>query len=175
MIGHITYLSEEQMHAKFGRRLQNRDSFSYDFKTDFQVESYLKYQGDAFVKRFDANSYLYISKAMDYYDLAGGRSLVEALAGVQAEFLVVSFTSDWLFPTHQSKEIVPAPSRPTVCRPPFWKSPAATDTIRFCCPACPCTTPSVASWPTRRSGSAAKAKRVEHEQQPATDQATARL
>jgi len=108
MIGHITYLSEEQMHAKFGRRLQNRDSFSYDFKTDFQVESYLKYQGDAFVKRFDANSYLYISKAMDYYDLAGGRSLVEALAGVQAEFLVVSFTSDWLFPTHQSKEIVRA-------------------------------------------------------------------
>jgi len=70
MIGHITYLSEEQMHAKFGRRLQDRDSFSYDFKTDFQVESYLKYQGDTFVKRFDANSYLYISKAMDYYDLA---------------------------------------------------------------------------------------------------------
>lgn len=109
MIGHITYLSDEQMHAKFGRRLQDRERFSYDFKTDFQVESYLKYQGDAFVKRFDANSYLYISKAMDYYDLANGyRSLVEAMANVQAEFLVISFTSDWLFPTYQSKEIVRA-------------------------------------------------------------------
>lgn len=109
MIGHITYLSDEQMHIKFGRRLQDRDSFSYDFKTDFQVESYLKYQGDAFVRRFDANSYLYITRAMDYYDLAAGyRSLIEAVAGVQAEFLVVSFTSDWLFPTHQSREIVRA-------------------------------------------------------------------
>ena len=109
MIGHITYLSDAQMHAKFGRRLQDRDCFSYDFRTDFEVESYLKYQGDAFVQRFDANSYLYISKAMDYYDLANGRgSLVAALEGVQAEFLVVSFTSDWLFPTYQSKEIVRA-------------------------------------------------------------------
>ncbi|MFO7917791.1 MAG: homoserine O-acetyltransferase [Anaerolineae bacterium] len=109
MIGHITYLSPEQMRAKFGRRLQDRDSFTYDFKTDFQVESYLKYQGNSFVQRFDANSYLYISKAMDYYDLAAGHhSLVEALAGIKARFLAVSFTSDWLFPTRQSKEIVKA-------------------------------------------------------------------
>jgi homoserine O-acetyltransferase len=109
MIGHITYLSDEQMHSKFGRRLQNRDSFGYDFKTEFQVESYLKYQGDSFVARFDANSYLYITKAIDYYDLAAGRgSLLEALAGVQSEFLVVSFSSDWLYPTYQSKELVRA-------------------------------------------------------------------
>jgi len=109
MIGHITYLSDAQMHAKFGRRLQGRETFSYEFETDFQVESYLKYQGDAFVHRFDANSYLYISKAMDYFDLANGRgSLVEVFEGVQAEFLVVSFTSDWLFPTYQSKEMVRA-------------------------------------------------------------------
>jgi homoserine O-acetyltransferase len=109
MIGHITYLSDEQMWAKFGRRLQDRESFTYAFKTDFQVESYLKYQGNSFVQRFDANSYLYISKAMDYYDLAAGyHSLIEALADVKARFLVVSFTSDWLFPTYQSKEIVKA-------------------------------------------------------------------
>jgi homoserine O-acetyltransferase len=109
MIGHITYLSPEQMRAKFGRRLQDRESFTYDFKTDFQVESYLRYQGNSFVQRFDANSYLYISKAMDYYDLAAGqRSLIEALAEVKARFLVVSFTSDWLFPTYQAKEIVKA-------------------------------------------------------------------
>ena len=109
MIGHITYLSEEQMHVKFGRRLQEGDSLSYDFHTDFEVESYLKYQGGAFVERFDANSYLYISRSMDYFDLsAGHHSLVEALSGVKAESLVVSFTSDWLFPTHQAIEIVRA-------------------------------------------------------------------
>ncbi|MBE3069490.1 MAG: homoserine O-acetyltransferase [Planctomycetes bacterium] len=109
MIGHITYLSDAQMRAKFGRRLQDRDGFGYDFRTEFQVESYLRYQGDAFVRRFDANSYLYISKAMDYFDLAAGRgSLVEALEGVRAEFLVVSTSSDWLFPTYQSKAIVRA-------------------------------------------------------------------
>ncbi len=109
MIGHITYLSEEQMHVKFGRRLQDRASYGYDMATEFQVESYLDHQGNSFVQRFDPNSYLYITKAMDYYDLAAGRhSLVEALGGVTAEFLVVSFTSDWLFPTHQSKELVRA-------------------------------------------------------------------
>ena len=109
MIGHITYLSDEQMHSKFGRRLQNRDAFGYDFKTEFQVESYLKYQGDSFVARFDANSYLYITKAIDYYDLAAGRgSLLEALASVQSEFLVISFSSDWLYPTYQSKDLVRA-------------------------------------------------------------------
>jgi homoserine O-acetyltransferase len=109
MIGHITYLSEEQMRAKFGRRLQDRETFGYDFEGEFQVESYLRYQGNSFVRRFDPNSYLYITKAIDYFDLANGRgSLVEALSGVEAEFLVVSFTSDWLFPTSQSKEIVKA-------------------------------------------------------------------
>jgi homoserine O-acetyltransferase/O-succinyltransferase len=109
MIAHITYLSDEQMHAKFGRRLQDRQSYGYDFKTEFQVESYLRYQGDSFVRRFDANSYLYISKAMDYFDLAArSGSLVEALAAVRAHFLVVSISSDWLFPTYQSKEIVKA-------------------------------------------------------------------
>ena len=109
MIGHITYLSDEQMHAKFGRRLRERAAFAYDFLTDFEVESYLKYQGDSFVRRFDANSYLYITKAMDYFDLtAGGRSLLEVFEKVQAEFLVCSITSDWLYPTYQSKEIVRA-------------------------------------------------------------------
>jgi len=109
MIGHITYLSDQQMHAKFGRRLQDRQSFGYDFKTEFQVESYLRYQGDSFVRRFDANSYLYISKSMDYFDLPARRgSLVQAFEGVRAEFLVISISSDWLYPTYQSKEIVKA-------------------------------------------------------------------
>ena len=109
MIGHITYLSDEQMHAKFGRRLQDRREFGYDFKTEFEVESYLKYQGDSFVRRFDANSYLYITKSMDYFDLpARYGSLVQALEHVKAEFLVLSISSDWLFPTYQSKEIVKA-------------------------------------------------------------------
>jgi homoserine O-acetyltransferase len=109
MIGHITYLSEEQMHAKFGRRLQDREAFGYDFETEFQVESYLRYQGNRFVERFDANSYLYITKALDYFDLANGHhSLIEALEGVRAHFLVVSFSSDWLYPTAASKELVRA-------------------------------------------------------------------
>ncbi len=109
MVGHITYLSDHQMRAKFGRRLQNRRAFGYDFETEFQVESYLKYQGDSFVRRFDANSYLYITKAIDYFDLANGHhSLVMALERIQAEFLVVSFSSDWLFPTSAAKEIVKA-------------------------------------------------------------------
>jgi homoserine O-acetyltransferase len=108
MVGHITYLSDKSMHQKFGRDLVGEPS--YDFNIDFQVESYLGHQGDTFVKRFDANSYLYITKAMDYFDLAqeGGGSLQKALAGVDARFLVVSFTSDWLFPSYQSKEIVTA-------------------------------------------------------------------
>ena len=109
MLGHITYLSEAQMRAKFGRRLQDRESFGYDFETEFQVESYLKHQGGQFVRRFDANSYLYITKAIDYFDLGNGHhSLLEALAGMRAEHLVVSFTSDWLYPTAESKEIVRA-------------------------------------------------------------------
>lgn len=109
MIGHITYLSDQQMREKFGRRLQDRESFGYDFGTEFQIESYLRYQGNSFVRRFDANTYLYITKAIDYYDLAAGHhSLIEALQGVKAAFLVISFTSDWLFPTYQSKELVRA-------------------------------------------------------------------
>jgi len=109
MIAHITYLSDEQMHAKFGRRLQDRDRLAYDFRTEFQVESYLKYQGDAFVRRFDANAYLYITKAMDYFDLPERYgSLVQAFERVQAEFLVISIFSDWLFPTAESKQIVRA-------------------------------------------------------------------
>jgi homoserine O-acetyltransferase len=109
MIGHITYLSERSMHQKFGRKLQDKTAYGYNFLTDFQVESYLRYKGDHFVKRFDANSYLYITKAMDYFDLTQAYGSLEvAFAGVQAKFLVISFSSDWLFPTYQSKEIVSA-------------------------------------------------------------------
>ncbi len=107
MAGHITYLSDEAMHKKFGRRLQSREEYGYDFSNEFEVESYLQYQGDKFVERFDANSYIYISKAMDYFDL-GARfgGLNEAFAGSRAKFLVVSYSSDWLYPSYQSKEIV---------------------------------------------------------------------
>jgi homoserine O-acetyltransferase len=110
MIGHITYLSEESLHVKFGRRLQNGEKFGYSFTNEFQVESYLDYQGLAFTKRFDANSYLYISKAMDYFDMTRGgeRTPAEALSGIKSRFLVISFTSDWLYPTEESKEIVSA-------------------------------------------------------------------
>jgi len=109
MVGHITYLSEKSMHQKFGRKLQDKTEYGYDFRTDFQVESYLRYKGDHFVDRFDANSYLYISKAMDYFDLAQPHgSLEQAFANVKAKFLVISFSSDWLFPSYQSKEIVSA-------------------------------------------------------------------
>ncbi len=111
MIGHITYLSDESMHQKFGRRLQDKIEYSFDFSSlDFQVESYLRYHGDAFVKRFDANSYLYITKAIDYFDLTrkGSVSLAEAFKGVRAKFLVISISSDWLYPPYQSREIVEA-------------------------------------------------------------------
>jgi homoserine O-acetyltransferase len=109
MIGHITYLSEKSMHQKFGRKLQDKAEYGYDFRADFQVESYLRYKGDHFVNRFDANSYLYISKAMDYFDLAHPhKKLEQAFANVKAKFLVISFSSDWLFPSYQSKEIVSA-------------------------------------------------------------------
>ncbi len=111
MIGHITYLSDESMRHKFGRRLQGKNDFSFDFGADFQVESYLRYQGARFVERFDANSFLYITKAADYFDLKkqnGSNSLVKVFSGISAKFLVVSFTSDWLYPTYQSKEIVVA-------------------------------------------------------------------
>ncbi len=110
MIGHITYLSSHSMRDKFGRGLQDRDEVGYDFgPADFQVESYLRYKGDSFVERFDANSYLYITKAMDYFDLAADHgSLIEAFRGVKSRFLVISYSGDWLFPTEQSKEIVRA-------------------------------------------------------------------
>jgi homoserine O-acetyltransferase len=110
MIGHITYLSETSMRERFGRGLQDRQEVGYDFgPPDFQVESYLRYKGGTFVERFDANSYLYITKAMDYFDLAADHgSLVEAFRGARSRFLVVSYSGDWLFPTHHSKEIVRA-------------------------------------------------------------------
>jgi len=111
MIGHITYLSDESMRHKFGRRLQDKSDFSFNFDADFQVESYLRYQGRKFVDRFDANSFLYITKAADYFDLGkqhGGGSAVKALSKARARFLVISFTSDWLYPTYQAKEIVKA-------------------------------------------------------------------
>lgn len=109
MIGHITYLSDESMRHKFGRRLQDKSDYSFGFSSsDFQVESYLRYHGDAFVKRFDANSYLYITKAVDYFDLAKDKTLAEAFRGVKAKFLVVSVSSDWLYPPYQSREIADA-------------------------------------------------------------------
>ena len=108
MVAHITFLSDAAMHRKFGRRLQDRAEVGFDFVTDFAVESYLRYQGDSFVKRFDANSYLYLTKAMDYFDLSLDRPLREAFAGVSARFLVVSFSSDWAYPSYQSREIVTA-------------------------------------------------------------------
>jgi len=111
MIGHITYLSDESMRLKFGRRLQDKSDFSFNFDADFQVESYLRYQGTKFVDRFDANSFLYITKAADYYDLEiqhDSGSAVKAFSKAEAKFLVVSFTSDWLYPTYQSKAMVQA-------------------------------------------------------------------
>ena len=111
MIGHVTYLSDESMRLKFGRRLQDKSDFSFSFDPEFQVESYLRYQGKRFVERFDANAFLYITKAADYFDLAeqhGSGSIVEAFSKSNARFLVVSFTSDWLYPTYQSREMVKA-------------------------------------------------------------------
>jgi len=107
MAAHVTYLSEEALHRKFGRSLQNRDQLSFGFEADFQVESYLRYQGAAFVERFDANSYFYITRAMDYFDLTQG-GLAQRFKGTKTRFLVVSFSSDWLFPTSESRTIVRA-------------------------------------------------------------------
>ncbi len=109
MIGHITYMSDASMRAKFGRRLRDKDAFGFDFSVDFEVESYLRYRGSQFVTRFDANSYLYITKAMDYFDVSAGRqSLAAAFDRSKVRFLVLSFTSDWLYPTYQSLETVSA-------------------------------------------------------------------
>ncbi|MBN1359290.1 MAG: homoserine O-acetyltransferase [Sedimentisphaerales bacterium] len=109
MIGHITYLSEEGMRQKFGRQLRTAEKYSYDFNSEFSVETYLDYQGQTFVDRFDANSYLYITKASDYFDLARDYgSLRQAFANTRARFLVVSFSSDWLFTPAQSEAVVDA-------------------------------------------------------------------
>jgi homoserine O-acetyltransferase len=109
LVAHITYLSEISLNDKFGRRLQSADRLSYDIRNEFAVESYLNHQGTRFTERFDANSYIYITKAMDYFDIARSYGpLKAAFAEVQARFLVISYTSDWLFPTTQSKELVRA-------------------------------------------------------------------
>jgi homoserine O-acetyltransferase len=111
MIGHVTYLSATSIAEKFGRALQDRDDYSYSFGIDFAIESYLRYQGESFTRRFDANSYLYLSRALSYFDLAksyGNGSLARALANVEARFLVLSFSSDWLYPPSDSAELVEA-------------------------------------------------------------------
>lgn len=108
MIAHITYLSDESMDIKFGRGLQDKDEISYDFTMDFQVESYLHHQGESFVKRFDANSYLFITKAVDLFDLSINDSLIDGFKSVEAIVEVISVDSDWLYPTEQSNDIVTA-------------------------------------------------------------------
>jgi len=111
MTAHITYLSEPALHRKFGRSLQDRSKVDYGFDADFQVESYLRHQGSTFVDRFDPNSYLYITRAMDYFDLAaerGNGSLAMAFKDCKTRMCLVSFTSDWLFPTSESRALVHA-------------------------------------------------------------------
>ncbi len=110
MAAHITYLSEAALQRKFGRQLHDRNALSFGFDADFQIESYLRHQGMTFVDRFDANSYLYITRAMDYFDLAAdyGGVLAEAFRGSKTRFCIVSFTSDWLFPTIENKRIAHA-------------------------------------------------------------------
>jgi homoserine O-acetyltransferase len=110
MAAHITYLSEAALQRKFGRELHDRNALSFGFDADFQIESYLRHQAMTFVDRFDANSYLYITRAMDYFDLAGdyGGVLAEAFRGTKTRFCLVSFTSDWLFPTSENKRIAHA-------------------------------------------------------------------
>lgn len=114
MIGHVTYLSDEAMRRKFGRKLQDKEDFSFNFEADFQVESYLRHQGSKFARRFDANSVLYITKAADYFDLADNvntRESLQDLRGNRSKFLVISYTSDWLYPTYQARELVKALKR----------------------------------------------------------------
>ena len=110
MAAHITYLSEAALHRKFGRNLQNREKVTYGFDADFQIESYLRHQGMTFVDRFDANSYLYITRAMDYFDLAADYNgvLANAFKNTRTRFCIVSFTTDWLFPTSENRQIVHA-------------------------------------------------------------------
>ena len=108
MAAHITYLSKMGLEEKFGRKLQERDSLKFGFDADFQIESYLRYQGSVFVDRFDANSYLYITRAMDYFDLTKqfNGNLSNAFKGSKSKFFIISFTSDWLYPTSENREIV---------------------------------------------------------------------
>jgi len=110
MIAHVTYMSEEALQQKFGRKLQDKQKFTYGFDADFQIESYLRHQGSSFVDRFDANSYLYLTKAMDYFDLSVeyGGNLSNAFKDIKARICIISFSSDWLFPTEGSREIVRA-------------------------------------------------------------------
>lgn len=110
MAAHITYMSDEALHRKFGRKLQDRAAPTFSFDAEFQIESYLRHQGTSFVERFDANSYLYVTRAMDYFDLAAdyGGQLARAFMKSSTRFCVVSFTSDWLFPTSDSRAIVHA-------------------------------------------------------------------
>ncbi|MCC7450546.1 MAG: homoserine O-acetyltransferase [Anaerolineae bacterium] len=109
MVGHVTYMSEYSLETKFARRLQRSTQIGYTFDTEFAVESYLKHQGEKFVQRFDANSYLYITKALDYFDIGIGHATMEAaLKHVTARFLVISFSSDWLYTAEQAQELVNA-------------------------------------------------------------------
>ena len=107
MIGHITYMSNRSMENKFGR-VMKKEKLGYEFATEFEVEGYLRYRGDSFVKRFDANSYLYVTKAMDRFDVQKDKPLSDAFKDVEVKFLVIAFSSDWLYPSFQSKEIVKA-------------------------------------------------------------------
>jgi homoserine O-acetyltransferase len=110
MTAHITYLSESALQRKFGRNLQDRDALTFGFDADFQIESYLRHQGMSFVERFDANSYLYMTRAMDYFDIAAehGGTLAKAFMGTDTRFCVMAFTSDWLFPPEESRAVVHA-------------------------------------------------------------------
>ncbi|MDX1918659.1 MAG: homoserine O-acetyltransferase [Candidatus Caenarcaniphilales bacterium] len=108
MIAHITYLSDQTMHQKFGRRIQGKEELNFELCTEFEVESYLDYQGRSFIKRFDANSYLYITRAVDYFDYSGDKLRLSLRLPSDAHFMVVSFESDWLYPHYQSREILKA-------------------------------------------------------------------
>jgi homoserine O-acetyltransferase len=108
MAAHISYLSKDALHSKFGRNLQDKSTLDYSFDADFQIESYLRHQGFTFVDRFDANSYLYITRAMDYFDVSSSNngSLIESFKNTISKILCISFTSDWLYPTSENKKIV---------------------------------------------------------------------
>src|SRR5262249_32697778 len=109
MVGHMTYMSDYSLDSKFKRPLQTTSQIAYSFAPEFAVKSYLKHQGEKFVRRFDANSYLYITKALDYFDISQGYDSIEkALKHVQAQFLIITFSSDWLYTANQARELVDA-------------------------------------------------------------------